>query len=112
MQEVETMMIIDKDSVTATKKKVEQGEIPQAIYDVKKMLDIKEAHLWRADGVSSCCGSLSGYACQITNSVQILEDTLIALENGDKTQATDLLEEYIQVVEEDRKREPCEPQYR
>jgi hypothetical protein len=111
MMEVEAMFIIDKDSVTATKEKVEQGKIPQAIDDVKKMLDIKEAHLWRSEAIAPCCGSLSGYTCQINSEVQILENTLTALESSDKTQAANLLEEYIHTVDENHKREPCEPQY-
>ena len=105
------MMIINKDSVTATKKLVEQGKTKEAIGDVKKMLEIKQAHLWRSDAIAPCCGSLSGLACQITNEVEILENILRALEGGDKSQAANLLEGYVHVVEENRKREPRAPQY-
>ena len=105
------MMIINKDSVTATKKLVEQGKTKEAIGDVKKMLEIKQAHLWRSDAIAPCCGSLSGLACQITNEVEILENILRALEGGDKVLTANLLEAYNHVVEENRKREPRAPQY-
>jgi len=106
------MMIIDKNSITATKKLVEQGKTKEAVDDIKKMLDIKQAHLWRSDAIAPCCGSLNGFACQITNEIEILENILKALEGGDKAQATNLLEGYIRTVEENRRRESPEPQYR
>ena len=105
------MMIIDKDSVTATKKLVEQGKTKEAIGDVKKMLDIKQAHLWRSDAIAPCCGTLGSLAGQITNEVEILENILRALEGSDKILAANLLEGYIHVVEENRKREPSAPKY-
>ena len=105
------MMIINKDSVTATRKLVEKGNTQEAIADIKKMIEIKQAHLWRSDVMSPCCGSLAGYTCQITSELQMLESILEALEAGDKAQAATMLDSYIQVIEENRKREPPEPQY-
>ena len=104
-------MVIDKDSVTATRKLAEKGNTQEAIADIKKMLEIKQAHLWRSDVISPCCGSLGGYTCQITSEVEMLENILKALESGDKAQAATMLDGYIQVIEENRKREPTEPQY-
>ncbi len=105
------MMIINKNSVTATKKLVEQGKATEAIDDVRKMLEIKQAHQWRSEAIAPCCGTLSGLACQITNEVEILENILRALESGDMSQAANLLEGYGHVVEENRRREPSAPQY-
>ena len=105
------MLMIDKDSVAATRKLVEKGNTKEAIADITKMIEIKQAHLWRSDVIAPCCGSLAGYTCQITNEVEMLENILKALESGDKTQAATMLDSYVQVIEENRKREPTEPQY-
>jgi hypothetical protein len=63
------------------------------------MLEIKEALLWRSEGMAPCCGSLSNISAHLTREVSILENTLSALKNGDKAQAADLLQEYINVLE-------------
>jgi hypothetical protein len=94
------MMIIDKDSVNATRQKIaDPKKIKQAVKDVKKMLEIKETLLWRSEGMASCCGSLNNVSAQLTREVDMLENTLAALEDGNTAQATDLLQEYIQVLE-------------
>jgi len=94
------MMIIDKDTVSATMQKVaDPKKISQAIKDVKKMLEIKEALLWRSEGMAPCCGSLSSVSAYLTREVSILENTLSALENNNTAQATDLLQEYIKLLD-------------
>jgi hypothetical protein len=104
------MLIIDKDSVTATKQKIaDPKKIKQAIKEVKKMLEIKEALLWRSEGMAPCCGSLCNISAHLTREVNILENTLAALENDNITQAADLLQEYINVLEASC--EPSQPNY-
>ena len=104
------MLIIDKDSITATRQKAaDPKKIKQAIKDVKKMLEIKEALLWRSEGMASCCGSLSNVSAQLTREIGILDNTLSALENGDTAQAANLLDEYITVLEASC--ESCQPNY-
>ena len=94
------MMIIDKDTVTATRQKAaDSKKIKQAIKDVKKMLEIKETLLWRSEGMAPCCGSLCNISAHLTREVSILENTLSALEKGDTAQAANLLDEYITVLE-------------
>jgi hypothetical protein len=94
------MMIIDKDSVTATRQKIaDPKKISQAIKDVRKMLEIKEALLWRSEGMAPCCGSLSNISAHLTREVGILENTLSALENNNTAHATDLLQEYINLLD-------------
>jgi hypothetical protein len=94
------MMIIDKDTVSATRHKVaDPKKISQAIKDVKKMLEIKEALLWRSEGMAPCCGSLANISACLTREVSILGNTLSALETGNTAQAADLLQEYISVLE-------------
>ena len=44
------MLIVDKSSVNAIKQKLDNSEkIQESIADVKKMLEIKQTLLWRAD---------------------------------------------------------------
>jgi len=94
------MMIIDKETVSATRRKIaDPKKIPQAIKDVKKMLEIKEALLWRSEGMAPCCGSLGNVSAHLTREVGILENTLSALESGDKAHAADLLQEYLNLLD-------------
>jgi hypothetical protein len=104
------MMIINKDTVSATLSKIaDPKKISQAIKDVKKMLEIKEALLWRSEGMAPCCGSLSNVSAHLTREVDILEHTLAALESGDKSHASDLLQEYINLLKTSS--ETGEPDY-
>jgi hypothetical protein len=106
------MMIINKDSINAIKSKLDdpkkKGEVRD---DIKKMIEIKSALEWRSDAIAPCCGTLSGYTCQLTNEIDLLGNILTAVESDDKIRATDLLEMYARVVEENQKREPSEPQF-
>jgi hypothetical protein len=104
------MMIIDKATVSATKRKIaDPKKISQAIKDVRKMLEIKEALLWRSEGMAPCCGSLSNISAHLTREISILENTLSALENNNKAHATDLLQEYINLL--DASCEASQPNY-
>ena len=95
------MLIIDKDSVTAIRQKLDDLSRKQEVVDdVKKMLEIKQALLWRSEAMAPCCGSLCSIASQLTREVNLLEHTLAALEGGDTAQAVDLLEEYLQLLGE------------
>ena len=106
------MMIISKDSITATRQKLDDPKKKaEVIDDVKKMIEIKSALQWRSDAIAPCCGSLSGYTCQLSNEIDLLGDVLKAVEDGDKARAADLLDMYAKIVEENRKREPSEPKF-
>ena len=110
MAKTKPMMIIDKDTVSATRQKIaDPRKISQAIKDIKKMLEIKEALLWRSEGMAPCCGSLSNVSAHLTREVGILENTLSALKNGDTTQAAGLLQEYITLL--DTSCEASQPNY-
>ena len=104
------MLIIDKDSVSAARHKLDDpGKAQQVIHDVRKMLEIKQALLWRSDAMAPCCGSLCSISACLTHEVDILENTLAALENHDRTRAAELLEEYVHILEANP--EPSEPNY-
>ena len=110
MDETKPMMIIDKETVSATRRKIaDPKKLNEAVQDVKKMLEIKNALLWRSEGMAPCCGSLSNVSAYLTREVSQLENTLAALENGDKTRASDLLREYIGLLE--KSCETGEPNY-
>ena len=67
--------------------------------EVKKMLEIKSALLWRAGGPRSCCGSLEEIKVCLASEVQILEDVLDALDEGNISQASSLLRDYTHYLE-------------
>jgi hypothetical protein len=100
LAKTKSMMIIDKDTVSATRQKIaDPKKLKDAIADVKKMLEIKEALLWRSEGMTPCCGSLSNVSAHLTREIGILENTLSALENKDTTLASDLLQEYLNLLD-------------
>jgi hypothetical protein len=109
LAETKPMMIVDKETVGAAIQKIaDPKKLKEAVADVKKMLEIKEALLWRSEGMTPCCGSLSNVSAHLTREVGILEHSLTALEGGDKTHATELLQEYIDLM---KTCEVTEPDY-
>jgi len=55
----------------------------EGIEDLRKILEIKQAHLWRSEVIAPCCGNLGGFACQLNEETQLLERSLPLLEQGD-----------------------------
>jgi len=95
------MLIIDKDSVSSIRQKLDDLSRKQEVVDdVAKMLEIKQALLWRSEAIAPCCGSLCSIASQLNREVNLLENTLAALGGGDTAQAADLLEEYLHLLGE------------
>jgi hypothetical protein len=66
--------------------------------EVKKMIEIKSALLWRAEGPRSCCGSLEGIRVCLDSEVEILEEVLDALDEHDITRASSLLKDYTKCL--------------
>jgi hypothetical protein len=103
------MMIVDKETVNATMQKIaDPKKQKEAVADLKKMLEIKEALLWRSEGMTPCCGSLSNVSAHLTREVGILEHALSSLESGDNAHASELLQEYIDLM---KTCEVSEPDY-
>ena len=67
--------------------------------EVEKMLEIKSALLWRAEGPQPCCGSFGQIKTCLASEVQILEDVLDALDEGNISQASSLLRDYTKHLE-------------
>jgi hypothetical protein len=96
------MLIINKEHVGHIAQKIKASGINrESIDDVKKMLDIKDVLLWRADS-SSCCGvHMRGITLSLESEVDILKNILSALENNDETGAVRLLEQYGSMLEQE-----------
>jgi hypothetical protein len=95
------MLIINKEHVGHVAQKIKASGISkETIDDVKKMLEIKEVLLWRADSSSYCGTRMRGITVSIENEVAILKDIVSALENNDKTSAVHLPEQYGSMIEQ------------
>ncbi len=103
------MFIVNKDSVRAARRKLEDPELTQeALDDVRRMLEIKQAILWRAD-MGVCCGAVDDIAACLAYETAILENTVTAIEKGDVAEAVSLLDEYEHTLEATN--EPSQPKY-
>ncbi len=70
----------------------------EGIEVLRKMLDIKQAHLWRSDVIAPCCGNLGGFACQLSEETQLLEKALALLEKDDLDGAQPMLDRLAQLI--------------
>jgi len=77
----------------------------ESIAEVEKMIKMKEAHLARADW-GACCGNIRNLSPQIESELQMLQETLKALQAGDDTKASVLLEDYITFLHKNYTPEP------
>ena len=90
------MLIISRQQVENLIHRLnEPTKLKQCRDEVKKMLEIKSALLWRAEGLQPCCGSFCQIEACLTWEVQTLENILDALEEGNTSQASSLLNDYI-----------------
>jgi len=93
------MLIISRKQVEELIKKLaDPAKLDECRDEVKKMLEIKSALLWRAEP-QTCCGSLEGIKTCLTSEVQILQDVLNALDEGNIQRASSLLTEYMSYLE-------------
>ena len=78
------MMIINIDTYNAARGKLADPATRQeGIEALKKILEIKQAHLWRSEAIAPCCGNLGGFACQLNEETQLLGKVLPMVEKGD-----------------------------
>ena len=88
------MLTITRDGVEALKERVKNpSEVSQCQEELKKMLEIKAAHLWRAEA-RTCCNMPWNIQCQLDWEVRLLEGALEALEEGDREKAAAMLGDY------------------
>ncbi len=96
------MLMISKEameSVISTKEKLANPEKKaECIADIENMIEIKQSHLYRADW-GSCCGNICNLVPQIEAEIEMLQDTLNAMQEGSGDKASSLLENYIAFLE-------------
>ena len=87
------MMIINIDTYNEARNKLaDQATRSEGIEALKKILEIKKAHLWRSEAIAPCCGNLGGFACQLNEETELLEKSLPLLEKGDLEGAKAMLD--------------------
>ena len=95
------MLIISKQQVENLIHRLDDPtKLRQCQSEVKKMLEIKSASLWRAEELRPCCGSFDQIKVCLASEVQILEDALDALNEGNISQASSLLRDYTNHLEQ------------
>lgn len=82
-----------------------QNNTAECIAEVENMIRMKESHLARADW-GACCGNIGNLTPQLESELQMLQNTLQALEQGNNTKAISLLEDYIAFLRENYTPEP------
>ncbi len=93
------MLIISKEQVEELIRKLaDPAKLGECRSEVEKMLEIKSALLWKAEP-QPCCGSYEEIKTCLTSEVQILQDVLNALDEGNIPRATSLLREYMGYLE-------------
>ena len=91
-------MVITREKVEKLKERIKNPEeVNECRDELKKMLEIKGALLWKAEACSVCVGWQ--LPAQLSWEVQTLENTLEALQGGDTAKAVSLLEGYIPRLE-------------
>ncbi len=102
------MLIINKNSVRALRDRLAQGHaIDECRAELKHMIEIKQAILWRSERSCACVGtSLPG---SLAWEVETLEAALSAAENGRIADAVSMLDAYVLKLESERDDEPAGP---
>ncbi len=86
------MLIIGKEQVNSLIGRLsDSSQLSQCQDEVKKMLEIKSALLWWAESGKCCMWQLGSH---LADEIQILEETLKLLDNGNPSQASSLLTKY------------------
>jgi hypothetical protein len=92
------MLIISRQQVEELIRKLnDPAKLDESREEIKRMLEIKSALLWKAEP-GTCCGSLEEIRTCLASEVQILEETLAALDKGNIPQASSLLTEYTKYL--------------
>jgi hypothetical protein len=93
------MLMINIDTFEQARKKLSDPvKRSEGIADLKKMLEIKQAHLWRSDVIAPCCGNLGGFACQLNEEVTLFEQVIPLLEKNDIKNAIPILDRLAQLI--------------
>ena len=103
------MLVISKETLNSVMSLGEKIGDPEkraeCIADVENMIEIKESHIARAE-LASCCDNICNLVPQIESELQMLQNILEVLRNGDSTKARSLLEDYIGFLQENYSPQP------
>jgi hypothetical protein len=98
------MLLIDKENVrkdiTAIKEKLANPERKtECIANIKKLIDMKQSHIWRADA-GSCGRNVCGLVVPLLEiEIETLQRALNAVKENDSDKAAALLEDYLAFLE-------------
>lgn len=96
------MLIISRETIDRVKDKIlNPATRLESIQDIKRMLEIKETLLWRADAGTCCDPDASKLRNLLTREVELLGKALAALEQGEDAKAISWLEDYSLLLERD-----------
>ncbi|GEM_PF-2778462 len=91
------MTVLNRERIAALYADIERAaDLRPAIAQIKETIEIKSAHLWRAEA-GSCCFGPEVARC-IDAELQILENTLQCLEREDRAGGIELLREYERLL--------------
>jgi hypothetical protein len=93
------MLLITREGIEALRADLAvPAEAGRCRQELEKVLEIKQALLWRADAGTCCAGQ--GVANRFFCEVQLLERTLQALDEGDTDAAASLLGEFAVLADD------------
>ena len=96
---MEQPFIIDAERVKTIRNKLSNPvTIQGAVGDIKRMLEIKQSLLWRADA-GTCCGNLCKINTSLAHEVTLLENALSTVANNNIAKAVRILKDYEQLLE-------------
>ncbi len=103
------MFMISKETMNSVialrEKMVDPVKKAECIAELEDMIKMKESHIARADW-GTCCGDICSLVPQLESEIQMLQNILEALRNGDRTKAASLLEDYISFLQKNYTPEP------
>lgn len=87
------MLTVNIDTFNAARKLLEDPDArAEGLQTLRKILDIKEHHLWRSEAMVPCCGSLGDFTCRLDEETSLLRQALSLVEKGDLKAASPLLD--------------------
>ena len=96
------MLIINSETLNQARGKLtDVATRKEGIDTLKRILEIKETLLWRSEAATPCCGSLGGFACQLTEETSLLQEAINLLESNDLAGADPLLDRLSILISSD-----------
>ena len=87
------MLIVNIDTFNRARSQiVDPATRSEGLETLRRILDIKQAHLWRSEVITPCCGSLGSFACQLNEETDLLEKAIALIEEDDLNAAEPLLD--------------------